>query len=809
MCRNNYRLLHLFLFCFAFALLFFPSAAPQITKEAYSPSPYSEAVELFTGEKCYNALSFFKNTTPFSLMGRGHTVCCLDVQAASALASGITRHFLPECLLTPVFVTDSDRTDFIPESWKDLLNSPVKVSFPDRESPVLRRAAFASAVSALHGKKEATEFLKKLFDSGIMDYGVSSAPIRILFDSWAVNEKKNGRNLHISVPSDGTLSFFMGRCSTFPSTPLPAEILIEAGLRLPDGRCDPTLYPPPSAYGAARRVRDMRKFTSISADVNRILRRRVLRERTFSPVDNLELMLALGITLILFTFEALHGIYRVFRSDVRIWIRGISTLCALWLVLHTVKYHLHTDVATRTCWYLYYVFLLALPLTLLYISIVIDHPDRKRKLPFFFTCVAAFFPILLLLVFTNDFHEIVFSLHYDSMGEWNGNYSYRIGYVIIYLYCALTFSAAIFLLIRKNRKSPKQLANVLPIFLAVLLISFTLGYALQVKICREMNFSLVFCILVMLFLESVLRAGLIPVNSLYRELFFYAPLNMQLLDEKGKTRLAASGAGAISRGRRRFIIHHPGTVFTKNKNILLHSEKITGGVAVWQEDISHINSLRRRILASTGRTRKINTFLRHRLEIHKKQTATAVRKKLFSLLSDDIAKKRRLLADVVRTLQDNRGDRKLLLCLVTLLLCSIKRQCNLFFIGREKQTMPGEQLVMYLYELCDFAKYSDIHTLIRCGRLETVPVKYAGLCYDFYFSLLYTAVRYSDCTLIAGLEKSGDKLCFSALTSFPSGMELFSEEFTDSMENIKAQLSFRTLDDALSITLVFDRWEDS
>ena len=51
-----------------------------------------------------------------------------------------------------------------------------------------------------------------------------------------------------------------------------------------------------------------------------------------------------------------------------------------WLLLRLFKYQLTADgLLCRMCWYGYYIFQLALPVTLLYLAVILDHPEGEKK----------------------------------------------------------------------------------------------------------------------------------------------------------------------------------------------------------------------------------------------------------------------------------------------------------------------------------------------------------------------------------------------------------------------------------------------
>jgi len=69
---------------------------------------------------------------------------------------------------------------------------------------------------------------------------------------------KSGRNMEVIIPIEGTFTYEKGLLSKNPLafTGDIEGLLLDAGFRLPDGRCDASLYPQAAAYENAVRVTD-------------------------------------------------------------------------------------------------------------------------------------------------------------------------------------------------------------------------------------------------------------------------------------------------------------------------------------------------------------------------------------------------------------------------------------------------------------------------------------------------------------------------------------------------------------------------
>ena len=100
---------------------------------------------------------------------------------------------------------------------------------------------------------------------------------------------------------------------------------------------------------------------------------------------------------------------------------------------------------------------------------------------------------------------------------------------------------------------------------------------------------------------------------------------------------------------------------------------------------------------------------------------------------------------------------------ITLCLCHIKRRCNLFFLARQGEPLPGDELGMYLDELAELARYGGVNTLIRCGEIGALKLRGAALCYDFAFETISWTLREKATPLMGYLNAEGAQLVFRFL----------------------------------------------
>lgn len=793
----------LLLLCVLILMLFLGGMQAGKPRLICEESAYSSLLQKTVPQLPLDSAQSGSRTNIFSEIQGGSLAACLDVQALPAVHAGIRGHFTPHGLATVVFAVDPEKTHERPDSWAQLLQGTAVVGLP--RSPAQLRLILGAAAYGLEGetyeKQGALELFRALYEQGKLETADDS-PVRICLDIEAAGRIRAGEKLEILVPRDGTLSFALGVFSS-ETYPQPDEnALLAAGLRLENGKAQWEGYSGNSAYGAAARVSDLNHFLEVTQNASRDFRRTVFGGFFFNSADGREAVLLMVGTALLILFWTAGALYRSADEEMRQWVWMLSGQMLAWIALWLLKYQFPAGSAgARICWYSAYIFLMGLPLTMLYVGISVDMPPQNRSFPHWFQALLLMHPPLMLLVYTNDVHGLLFRLNVtENQGQVRMP---GIGYYMIFAYCTLCIALSLFFLIQKSRKSPKFRAFLFPTVFSLLMILYLAAYAAEIPAVVSSNLPVVLCLFSIFYLESIQRAGLIPTNTGYRELFSSSPLHMQLLDQAGRTVLQSEGAVDLTRAQRKRILTQPETAFYQTPDILLHNQMIPGGFAIWQEDVRELNQLQKNLQVSVERMKTTNELLRRQSQIRKQNLMVDIKNQLFDQLEQEIAGQTNELSRVIREL-DASADRKKEISYLPLLLCHLKRRCNLFFLSKEGKEMSSNELTVYLDELSEFASYSSIRALVRCGISGSLPVEQGILCYDFYFLLLSWAVRCSGAVLIGQLEMGAGGPVFSILSSEPSDSLDFGEEFRNQAKRCGARISQHMVEETQGIYLTVE-----
>ena len=288
---------------------------------------------------------------------------------------------------------------------------------------------------------------------------------------------------------------------------------------------------------------------------------------------------------------------------------------------------------------------------------------------------------------TNDFHQMVF--RFTPGGNWVSDYHYGPGYWIVMAFSLLFLISALWNLLCKGRRNPGRRGSILPLLFCAGLLVYLAAYIKRIPLAWESDLTVNICILSVLFFEAVLHGGLIPVNIQYQRLFASAPIRLTLLDGTGRTVLSSPGVRPISHSvwqRLRTDMHQP---LLRDRDTLFHAVPVRSGMAVWQEDLSQINRLRREIQDVQARLEAANTLLRDEGEVKKRLLTAEANRALFEQLDRDMERRVTSLAHLIEMLPEAEHPRTLT-AYITLCLCHIKRRCNLFFLARQGESLPSD-----------------------------------------------------------------------------------------------------------------------
>jgi len=729
-----------------------------------------------------------------------------DIQAIPAQEQGVAPFWYPQYLATLVIAADRDKTDAVVTGWGDLPAADEAVGFPNSRREIL----FSTIAYSLEGENftlaQASALLAQLNAKNHLFANSFEQPLLICYDNQAAAMIKAGRNIEIIVPREGTITFERGLLSNIELN-FAADtesLLISAGFRLTDGRCDSLLYPDEIAYENADSVTDFDYFNSICIDGGSIFRRAVFGSRLFTHADERESLLATLLYMSLAIIWLATAVHRAVRKSARRLILLTGIILLGWIAVHIIKYEtLYESTFTRYLWYSYYLFQLALPLVALRLAWGIDKPDDipVHSAPGWLRALAAASGLLLILIFTNDLHNLVFRFDLN-IPNWSYDYTYGIVFWFVQAACYLPLIIAIATMMIKSKHSPRKKGFLFPIVVFAVMALYGYAYIIRVPIAWESDSTLIVCLFTILLFEVVFRVGLIPVNSMYSALFANSPLNMRIVDDAGNTVLSSASAVDYDKDLVADAIETYPTPILQDKNTLLFATKITGGSAVWQEDITGLSRLYDEVQESVQRLSSANAVLAEEEKIERAITSEHEKTQLMSQLEVEIAVHTAKLSGMMEQL-DYSSDRSKHMALFTLLLCYVKRRCNLFFRERETRILLADELAVYIEELAEIAAFSGVRIIFTCEIKASLSVRHATLFYDFFHGVADWAAN-RDCPhMLAHLGSENGSVTMRLLPSVDAREFLPDAALSGAIASAGGDFAVKDLDDAAGLSLTF------
>ena len=412
-----------------------------------------------------------------------------------------------------------------------------------------------------------------------------------------------------------------------------------------------------------------------------------------------------AIYLLLFTLWGFSLDRRIIQRQTLHCLHLTAALMLLWLILRTLKYSVVTGPAAgRYIWYLYYLPMLFLPLLWVYIALSMGKSEDYR-LSRGIGMLSIIPAALFLLVITNDLHQQVFAFKSGVPGlPVSGTYSYRPLYFICLGWMVVCMAFSLVCLFRKSRIPSGEGKRITPFVLGCAMLLYGILYLSGIPAVRwwfgDMN--VMFCLLYAAIYESCIRCRMIPSNTGYVELFEASTLAACIADRSGRIVLRSRAADE------NMTCPQEGQRIVRPDGMRISSAPISGGYAVWQDNVRQLAELRTRLNANKEEMERNKKKLKDAYLVQKSLHELTEKNRIYNELeakhSRQTAQMRQMLARCERS---GPAERRSLLKKVLLLGTYIKRSANLYFLSSEYQWLPQQELRLTVDEA--------VRTLTACG----------------------------------------------------------------------------------------------
>ena len=376
---------------------------------------------------------------------------------------------------------------------------------------------------------------------------------------------------------------------------------------------------------------------------------------------------------------------RIIQVQVRHYLIAVSGLMVFWFVIRSMRYFFITDIGiSRQLWYLYYLPMLFIPLFSLFVAISLGKPASARLSKTALLLLYIPTVLCLLLVLTNDLHQLVFSFPEGEVWTDKNN-GYTFGYYIVLGWEILCAFAAFVIMIIKCRLSYRK--KYLPFLLLACSIVYAFIYVSGVEWMQLIggDITAAQCLMFTGILESCIQCGLIQTNTGYEELFMVSRLGAQITDQENTVCLASSNAGGLTDEQRMSAKTHP---VLADKTTLIKSKPIRFGHVLWQEDVSELTEAIEQIEENCRDLSERNRIRQENLETNKKILSLQEKNQAADVLNRETAGQISMIEHLL-TQYDTENDaqkREKLLAGAAVLGAYIKRYGNLLLVSHREET---------------------------------------------------------------------------------------------------------------------------
>lgn len=383
--------------------------------------------------------------------------------------------------------------------------------------------------------------------------------------------------------------------------------------------------------------------------------------------------------------------HRILNGCVRHYLLEIDALLLFWMGIRTAKYLFLTklNVASCFCWYGFYIPMLLVPLMGIFVALCLGESEHY-KIPAKYKILYIPDILLLIMIFTNNMHQLVFKFQNNKPSP--DVYSYGLGYILTVIWMLVEIIAFICIMIKKSHVPGKKKRIIIPMIPFFAGIFYAAGYIVHIPLLYVAagDMTVVFLLIMIGFCEACIQCGLIPANEFYEELFKASTLGAQITDDNYEIYYSSDTAKNFDVSIMKSAEKLPVDLGYEQ----LMSAKINGGYVLWSNDISKMKGLLEKLEKTKQELSKKNEILKSEVVLKEKKAQAEEQSRLYDKIAKEVEPQLELLENLLKQLEE-KGKTREILAKICVISSYIKCLGNLILLGEDANYLPAQEL-----ELC-------------------------------------------------------------------------------------------------------------
>ncbi len=484
-----------------------------------------------------------------------------------------------------------------------------------------------------------------------------------------------------------------------------------------------------------------------------------------------------SIYIALFTAWGFSVRYRIIAVHTRRYLTAAAVMMVLWMLLRTVKYGFTVDPnISRMLWYMYYIPMLLLPWISVCASLSLGKYGEFR-LPVWTKLLGVATALLVLLVLTNDYHQLIFTFPENAVVFSDSDYGYAPSYYFLSAMEGICILLAYGTMLQRCRLPRSRRLMWLPIIPIAGLVLYTVLYVTNYAFLRRFapDLTVAECCLTIAAFESCIGNGLIQVNVHYQELFENAGFPVCIMDQQNTLYMASSSGGQLAET---VMQHGQQAAAMSDKGVRIHSFPIAGGNVFWEENIAGIQEEIDRLQDLQESLRESHMISSEEYRTNKEKIRLAEVNRLYDQMQLQTAgclgSIRALLQELER--ETDAEQERFLLGKIAVYGAYFKRRNNLLFVEETRQRIGGDELASCLKESFAALGYLGIKASYEVDTDAEFSLHDMMAVYDLVEQVIEQSLDQLN-ALITVVRRSGNDCMLTLSLHIGGGIPAFPEQF--------------------------------